>query len=178
MEEDFFTVLFDELKKKGINHLDLRHLRPDSVVLTHLVGIAKNRGNEVTYHEDATSVELDLPPTWEAYLETLSKKQRHEVRRKLRRLWEAGKVEHRCFDTDGKDRGLMDTFLKLFALSQGEKDNFMTDQMESFFRALAEAMADIGLLRFGVLEVDTVPVAMTMSFDYNGSINAPTVSPR
>ena len=30
-------------------------------------------------------------------------------------------------------------------------------------------MADIGLLRLGVLQLDKVPVAMTMSFDYDGS---------
>ena len=64
----------------------------------------------------------------------------------------------------------MDTFLKLFALSQEEKASFMTARMESFFRALAKAMAEIGLLRFGVLEVDGIPTAMTMNFDYNGSI--------
>lgn len=110
-----------------------------------------------------------MPATWEAYLATLSRKQRHEVRRKLKRLWEAGKVEHHCFDTDGKDSVLMDTFLRLFALSQEEKADFMTARMESFFRALARAMADIGLLRFGLIEVDSVPAAMTMGFDYNGA---------
>jgi CelD/BcsL family acetyltransferase involved in cellulose biosynthesis len=64
----------------------------------------------------------------------------------------------------------MDTFLRLFSLSRGEKAGFMTAQMESYFRALAGAMAEIGLLRFGILELDTRPVAMIMGFDYDNSM--------
>jgi len=170
MENDFFSVLLDELRQKGINQLDLGHLRPDSTVLTHLTAIASNRRYEVLCHPEDVSLELNLPPTWEEYLETLNKKQRHEVKRKLRRLWEAGSVNYRCLEVSHEDKGLMDIFLQLFSLSHDEKANFMTDRMESFFRALAKAMAEIGLLRFGILELDAQPTAMIMSFDYNGSI--------
>jgi len=169
MERDFFSVLLDDLRKKGISQLDLRSLRPDSTVLTDLVGVAHNRGHEVLCHPEDVSLELDLPSTWDEYLATLSKKQRHEVRRKLRRLWEAGNVEHRCVEVGREVADYMDTFLKLFSLSREEKANFMTPGMESFFRLLAEAMAEIGLLRFGIIELDTVPVAMTIGFDYNDS---------
>jgi len=168
-ETDFFNALLDDLRQKGINHLDLRPLRPDSTVLNSLVGIAQNRGCEVVCLDEGVSVELDLPATWDEYLATLTKKQRHEVRRKLRRLWEAGNVDHHCFEVSQKVGDSMDTFLKLFSLSRGEKANFMTPKMESFFRSLAEAMAEIGLLRFGVIELDTQPAAMTVGFDYQDS---------
>ena len=170
-EEDFFNALLDDLRQKGINHLDLRPLRPDSTVLTHLAGIAQSQGCKVLCQPEDVSVELDLPATWEEYLVTLSKKQRHEVRRKLRRLWEAGNVNYTCFEVGHQKVGqLTDTFLKLFALSRAEKAGFMTPQMESFFRALAEAMAEIGLLRFGIIELGKQPVAMIMGFDYNDSM--------
>jgi len=169
MESDFFGVLLDDLKAKGIYHLDLRPLRPDSTVLTDLVGIALNRGYEVLCQPEDVSLELDLPSTWEEYLATLDKKQRHEVRRKLRRLWEAGNVEHRCFEVGQEVEDYVETFLKLFWLSREGKAHFMTPQMESFFRSLAKAMAEVGLLRFGIIELDTQPAAMTMGFDYNDS---------
>ncbi len=169
-EQDFFGVLLDDLRQKGISHLDLRPLRPDSTVLTHLVSIAQNRGYEVLCHPEDVSLELDLPSTWEEYLAILTAKQRHEVRRKLRRLWEAGEVKHRCVEVSRSEvGGFTDTFLKLFSLSREDKANFMTPEMESFFRSLAEAMAEIGLLRFGIIELDTLPVAMTVGFDYNDS---------
>ena len=160
MEDDFFTVLLDDLKQKGINHLDLRSLRPDSTVLTNLIYIAQNRGYEVLRHQEAVSLELDLPATWDEYLTTLSKKQRHEVRRKLRRLWEGGNTGYHCIEVKHEEVvNFTDTFLKLFSLSQEEKANFMTTKMESFFRSLAQAMAEIGLLRFGIDELDMLPAA-------------------
>ena len=168
-EEDFFNVLLDDLRDKGINKLDLRPLRPDSTALTHLVTIARKRGYQVLCQPDDVSLELDLPSTWEEYLAILNKKQRHEVRRKLRRLWEAGSVEHRCLEVGGEVGDYLDIFLKLFSLSRGEKASFMNTRTESFFRSLSKAIAEIGLLRFGILQLDKVPMAMTIGFDYNGS---------
>ncbi len=170
MERDFFSVLLDDLRRESINQLDLRPLRPDSTVLTDLIGIAKERKYEVLCHEEGVSVELDLPSTWDEYLAALTKKQRHEVRRKLRRLWEADNVDYRCLKVSQEAGDFMNTFLKLFSLSRQEKANFMTTQMESFFRSLAEAMAEIGLLRFGILELDALPAAMIMGFDYNDAM--------
>jgi len=39
--------------------------------------------------------------------------------------------------------------------------------MESFFRSLADSMATAGLLRLGILELNLLPAAMIMCFDYN-----------
>ena len=167
MEKEFFNILLDDLGQKGISQLDLKPVRPDSTVLTNLVALAKQRQYEVLYQEEGVSVELDLPSTWDEYLTMLTKKQRHEVKRKLRRLWKADNVNYRCVKVSQDVRSFLDTFLKLFSLSQEDKANFMTTQMESFFRSLAEAMAKIGLLRAGILEVDELPVAMILGFDYN-----------
>jgi len=168
-ERDFFKVLLDDLREKGIKKLDLRPLRPDSTVLTHLVSVAENRGYEVTCRPEDVSLELDLPATWNEYLAILKNKQRHEVSRKLRRLWEAGSIEHRCVEVGQEVEDYLDIFLKLFSLSKDEKARFMNHNRESFFRSLAKAMAEIGLLRLGILKMDKVPMAMTMGFAYDGS---------
>ncbi len=165
-EEDFFNTLLDDLKEKGIRSLELESLRPDSAALTSLAGIARSRNYEVGCQKEDVSLDLDLPATWEEYLGILSSKQRHEVRRKLRRLWEAGNLEHRCLEAGQEVEDFAEIFLKLFSLSREDKANFMTPGMQSFFRSLAEAMAEIGLLRFGIVELDNQPVSMTMGFDY------------
>jgi CelD/BcsL family acetyltransferase involved in cellulose biosynthesis len=64
----------------------------------------------------------------------------------------------------------MDTFLKMFTGSRQDKATFMTAQMESFFRLLADTMARNRLLRLGVLELDAKPAAMIMCFDYNDCV--------
>jgi len=168
-ESDFFEVLLDDMRKKGINKLDLRPLHADSTVLKHLTAIARKRGYGVNCSTEDVCLELDLPTTWDEYLAILNGKQRHEVRRKLRRLWETANVEYNCIEVGPQIEDRLDVFLKLFALSRSEKANFMDNKMEAFFRSLARAMADIGLLRFGVLQVNGVPAAMTMGFDYDSS---------
>ncbi len=166
-ERDFFSALLDDLRTKGINQLDLNPVRHDSTVLTQLAAIARDRGYEVVCTLEDVSLELDLPSTWDEYLAILTTKQRHEVRRKLRRLSEAGKVDYHFVEDSAAVNNAMDTFLKMFTESRRDKATFMTARMESFFRSLADTMAEAGLLRLGILEVDTLPTAMIMCFDYN-----------
>jgi CelD/BcsL family acetyltransferase involved in cellulose biosynthesis len=170
-EEEFFGVLLDDLIRQGVSHLDLGPLRPDSTVLNYLVAIARSRNYPVLCREEGISVELDLPATWDEYLALLATKQRHEVQRKLRRLDGAGNITYRCLEVSPPQvDGFMDDFLRLFALSREEKAEFMTPRREPFFRSLAAAMAEAKLLRFGVLELNAVTVAMIMGFDYSDTM--------
>jgi len=170
MEVDFFNTLLDDLKQKGINRLDLESLRFDSTVLTSLVGIAQNRKYEVLYQPEDVSMDLDLPSTWEEYLAILTSKQRHEVRRKLRRLLEAGEVDYHTVEDSAAVREVMNTFLKMFSESRSDKATFLTSQIESFFRLLADTLAEAGILRFGVLALDSIPMPAIIYFDYNDCI--------
>ena len=168
---EFYNALLDDLGRRGVSQLDLNPVRPDSTVITSLLDVVEKRGGDVVCQEGDVTVEMDLPGEWEEYLAGLDRKQRHEVRRKLRRLWEAGDVQYRCHEVSPKDvNGLTDTFLKLFSLSRAEKADFMTSQMEAFFQSLAEAMTEVRLLRYGILEVASQPAAMIMGFDFEGAM--------
>jgi CelD/BcsL family acetyltransferase involved in cellulose biosynthesis len=169
-EDDFFNMFLDELVKNSIRHLDLKHLRPDSNTLKSLVPMVTARGYEVTTPPEDVNVEMDLPSTWDAYLESLSTKQRHEVRRKLRRLQEAGNLEFRFVGDIASVPGAMDTFFKMFVDSRQDKAAFLTEKREAFFRLLTANMAEAGLLRLGVLELDAKPVAQIICFDYNNCV--------
>ena len=169
-ERAFFNILLDDLKQKGIKRLSLRPLRPDSTVLTHLVRVAEERGYDISCKMEDISLELELPPTWEEYLGMLNRKQRHEVRRKLRRLREAGRVSYRTIEDSEGITTAIDLFFELFRKSRSDKSEFMNTHMESFFRSLAEAAARAHILRIGILELDANPVATTMCFDYDNTV--------
>ncbi|MFC2045105.1 GNAT family N-acetyltransferase [Chloroflexota bacterium] len=171
MEVDFFSILLDDLRKQGITCLDLNSLRPDSTVFSHLTGVAKERDCDIVSQQSDVSSELELPSTWDEYLALLNKKQRHELRRKLRRLSETNSINYRYVGVNKDNvKDFTDTFLKLFLLSREDKADFMTEKMESFFRSITLAMAEIGILEFGILELDSVATAMIMGFDYNNSV--------
>ena len=169
-EVDFFNILLNDLRARGISRLNLRLLRPDSTVLSHLVEIARDRKYEVSCKVEDISLELDLPSTWEGYLSTLTQKQRHEVRRKLRRFWEAGDMNYRIIERSESASESIPIFLRFFRESNQDKAIFLTTRMESFFTSLIGSMAQAGLLRFGVLELNASPVAAVMCFDYNNTV--------
>ncbi len=169
-EEAFFSALLGKLKAKGVSQLDLGLLRPDSVIVSGFAEFAKRQGCAVSIEAEDVSAEMDIPGDFDAYLQTLNTKQRHEVRRKIRRLEEAGAVSY-SFDggIDNFDAEF-GNFIGLFALAKDEKAGFMTPEMSSFFRDLAFAMAKAGLLRLGTLTFDSKVAAMIMAFDYNDTV--------
>ena len=169
-ESDFFRVLLDDLKNNGIKQLYLKHVRPDSTAYCHLADITRDRGYQVGCTAEEVSVEMDLPASWEKYLEVLNSKQRHEVKRKLRRLSEAGEVNYKLVDDISAIPDFMDQFFKMFTESRADKAAFLTEQREAFFRAIVAKMSEAGLLKLGILELDGRDMASIIGFDYNNSI--------
>ena len=169
-EQEFFTVVLDDLASQGIKHLELEPLRPESAVLTHLLPIARERKYSVNCEKKAASLEVGLPPTYDEYLGMLDGKQRHEIRRKGRNLGEAGTVGYQVLEDRMAIREALDTFLKLFIEARADKATFLTAPMESYFRSLVDSMSEAGLARIGVLTLENKVAAMVLYFDYNENI--------
>jgi CelD/BcsL family acetyltransferase involved in cellulose biosynthesis len=64
----------------------------------------------------------------------------------------------------------MDSFFRMFVESRQDKAAFLTGPREAFFRQMAASLAEAGLLRLGILELDGKPVAQIICFDYNNCI--------
>ena len=167
---DFFKAILTHLNEKGVQSLQLGMLRPDSISLIQLPNLAKQLGYAVFYNQVAFSYEIKLSRTWESYLHMLNGKQRHEIRRKLRRLNEAGEIRFRVIKRPEEISENIDTFFSMFKASRPDKSEFLTDQMVSFFRLLTQRMAQQGFLRMFFLDIDKLPAAGVMCFDYNDTL--------
>ena len=165
-ENDFCNTLFEELKKRGISQLDLGLVRPDSVIMTSLVPLAREKGYTVNVVQEDVSPEMELPLTYEQYLASLDGKQRHELNRKFRNAAAEGNLNYRTVRGKSELAKTLDIFFKMFTESRHDKANFLTTDMATFFRSLVEATAETGLARIGVLDLDNVAVAMVLYFDY------------
>jgi CelD/BcsL family acetyltransferase involved in cellulose biosynthesis len=163
-EHNFFKLLLDDLAISGIRQLELLPVRENSTVVTNLGKIAQQKGMSFLCNKVDISLELFLPATWEEYLQLLTSKQRHELNRKWRRLEESGDVKFRTsIDANVDD---INVFIKLFRESRQDKADFLTPAMELFFRSLLIAMAKVKRLRLNILELNTLPVAVTICLDY------------
>jgi len=170
MESDFFDAVISDLCQQGIKSLDLEPLRPDSAVSTHLIPLAQQRHYQINYHQVDVSLDIELPQSWDEYLKMLDRKQRHELRRKLRNLQEMGDINYRVVEDKSAIAEAMNVFLELFPEARQDKAEFMTPPMQAFFVSLTEALAEIGVMKLGILEHGKKPIAMVMYFDYNGNI--------
>jgi CelD/BcsL family acetyltransferase involved in cellulose biosynthesis len=168
MEHGFSSTLVAYLKQKGVNRLNLCPLREDSTVRTRILHTVQSLGCDTFCEPDDVSYEMELPETWDGFLGRLTGKQRHEVRRKLRRLEAAGAFTYRSVEDIESVKEALPVFFELFQKNRRDKAEFMTPKMTAFFKSLAEAFAEIRILRLFFLELDGVPAAAVMCFDYGG----------
>ena len=108
--------------------------------------------------------QLDLPSTWSEYLASLDRKDRHELRRKLRKLGQAGEVELETVEEPAAVVAALDDFLRLYRESRSDKAAFMTEQMERFFRAIISALAAEGKVELIFLNLGGVRAAAVLCF--------------
>ncbi len=168
-EETFYPALLDILDGWEWSELRLDSLIEHSPTLAYLPDLATGRGYSVeTEYEDVTSG-VCLPGDWEAYLALLSKKDRHELRRKLRRLDAQTDWRWYCLTTPDEVLGRLDDFLSLMRASSVEKTEFMTPDRERFFRSLAGRMAELDRIRLFFMELDGQLAASSLCFDYGSA---------
>jgi CelD/BcsL family acetyltransferase involved in cellulose biosynthesis len=160
------TSLLNHLRQTGITRLCLGMVRSDSFVYRHINHSAEAAGAKIVRQKTDVCYELNLTDTWDIFLDRLSGKQRHEVRRKIRRLDEAGNHSFRCIKDESHTEKAMKTFFSLFKANRLDKAAFMNDQMASFFRDMAQETARAGLLRLFFLDIDNSPVASVLCFEF------------
>ena len=95
-------------------------LRRFPLPLDALNKLADARGYKLSVEQEDVCPRAELPADWETYLSGLSKKDRHELRRKARRLEQQSEVRlYACTSSgDDLDRDLED-FLPPAPLEQG-----------------------------------------------------------
>jgi len=167
---EFYRILLNYLKQDGVKRIELAQVRQDSSVMAQLLPVAEKAGCRISYEKNDMSFELALPGSWDDYLTLLSGKERHEIRRKLRRLNEAGQMSYRMVEDASSIKKEMEAFLELFRSYRSDKTEFMNDRMVSFFKELAEALKEARILKLFFLELDKKPIAATMCFDYHSTM--------
>lgn len=111
---------------------------------------------------------VDLPADFETYVTALAKHDRHELRRKLRNLEAVGEIHFETATAPEAVAAQMDTLLAMMHASRADKAEFLTPQMESFFRDLATTFAETAMTRLSTLTLDGTAVATIFAFDSGG----------
>jgi CelD/BcsL family acetyltransferase involved in cellulose biosynthesis len=169
-EDYFFLRLLDYLEKTEWNTFELDSILPQSLAFKYFIPLVQRRGYLVESKQTNVSPQLILPSSWEEYFGLLTTKNRHELRRKLRRLEQNQSVNYLAITTEEKLNEAMECFFKLFQLSSPEKANFMTVKKREFFTAMAGSLAKNGNIRLSFLEIAGSQASTALCFDYNNDI--------
>lgn len=151
---------------------DLRGLAEDNAWLGLLSAGASDQGLAVEETEDQNGVapRLRLPAAWDAYLEGLPSKLRHEIKRKARRLEDDVGPWHICVATQETLEPFLDRFVELHRTSEGPKGVFLQPGMEIFFRRLGEAFVPRGVFNLTFLEfAEHQKLAGSIGFRFEGT---------
>ncbi|MEC9292983.1 MAG: GNAT family N-acetyltransferase [Chloroflexota bacterium] len=151
-----------------INKISLESLPESSPTIIRFRSYAEQLGWKVEIVQEDVAPRIELPSSWDEYMMNLRKKDRHELRRKFRRLKQAGNVRQVELISPAEVENAMGDFIRLHRMSTAGKEQFMTSQRERFFRNVAVELAKDNLTRLCFLEVNNERVATSLSFVCKG----------
>lgn len=173
--EEFVSDLLPFLRQTDMpawQRIDWYNLPDSSPTLPALQKAAEKLGWSYQEEKYQPCPYVPLPGDWQTYLAGIDKKQRHEIRRKIRRLEEA-EVPSRWYTLDaGADlEAEIEDFLSLME-QEGDKADFLTEEMRQHMRLTIRCFSDMGCLHLSFLEIDGKKAAAKLCFDYNNRLLA------
>lgn len=173
---------YDAVLGAFVDHLIAHASRYDVIDLCNLPELSPTReklraqleakGFTVEIKQQEVCPIIQLPDSFETYIESLEKKQRQELRRKIRRAEAAD--EQVTWYIVGKEHDLteeLNRFLELMAASSPDKAAFLQNRQHvAFFRNVMPLMNACGWLQLSFLTIDGKAAASYLNFDYDGHI--------
>jgi CelD/BcsL family acetyltransferase involved in cellulose biosynthesis len=150
--------------------LDWYNLPDSSPTLAALKAESDKRG--WTHHEEIyrPTPRIPLNGSFDEYLSRVEKKQRHEIRRKMRRAAESEKdVRFHVIDSTADIESEMNSFFDLM-VQDPNKEQFLHPEMREQMTVTIRNAFARGYLWLAFLEVDGSKAAASLNFDYKNKL--------
>jgi len=169
----FFSGLLDFLVSSQVEEwsaLDWYNLPDSSPTLAALKTASETRG--WTHKEEIyrPTPRIPLNGSFEEYLARIDKKQRHEIRRKMRRAAESEKnVRFHVLDTSAEIESEINAFFDLM-VQDPKKEKFLHPGMREQMTVTIRNAFERGYLWLAFLEVNGDKAAASLNFDYKNKL--------
>ena len=136
-QKNYRQSILDEILQhcfsvKNINELKIYSVFEDSYFFNKIIKSAKNLSLEIYTTPEDVSPYIELPIKWDDYLSNLSKKNRHEVKRKLKKLENFGSVEVVNSNLKNVDENI-ELFFSFMSFNK-DKKKFLTEERRLFMK--------------------------------------------
>lgn len=168
--QPFISGLMDFLLNEDLPDwelLDLYNILENSPTLKVLQKEGEKRGWTHKQVHLQPAPYIPLPGDFDAYLAGIDKKQRHEIRRKLRNVEQDLAVADLYFTEDPEMLEQdIDAFIEIMAQDPNKKA-FLTEPMRQHLHNTARIAFEAGWLQMAFFTLDGNKAAANMSFNYN-----------
>lgn len=152
------------------SRLDWYNLPDDSPTLLALKEEAQKRNWNHLEEVYRPTPRIALNGSFEDYLSRIEKKQRHEIRRKMRRAAESElNVRFNLIGQDADIEKEINTFFELM-IQDPNKANFLHPAMREQMTSVLHEAYKNNYLWLGFLEIDGVKTAASLNFDYENKL--------
>lgn len=146
--------------------IDLYNILEKSPSVEALQTAAASLGWKTDSQQIEHSPYIPLPGDFETYICSIDKKQRHEIRRKMRRIHEFGIPVRWYFTEDPAQlEADIESFMTLMSFDE-DKAKFLTPAMREQMRDLIHCSFKNGCLKLAFLEIGGKKAASYLNFDY------------
>src|SRR5215207_6459351 len=169
----FLSGLFDFLTSASISSwsaVDWYNIPDSSPTRAALMAEFEKRGWQYQAEIYRPTPRITLNGSFDEYLGRVEKKQRHEIRRKMRRAAESEK-NVRFYVVDGTEDidSEINSFFDLM-VQDPNKEQFLHPEMREQMTVTIQNAHRRGYLWLGFLEVDGVKAAASLNFDYKNKL--------
>lgn len=172
--QDVLTVFADYFAdhRAAFDLLDFCNIPQHSPTQSILPALLEMRGFDASVTQQEVCPIIELPQNWSDYLGSLDKKQRHEVRRKLRRIHgAAGPIDWYIVNGSHHLPQEIDQFMRLMAASDPQKEQFLQNVSNvKFFKNIVPLAQKCGWLQMNFLTVGAERVAAYINFVYENRV--------
>ena len=143
--------------------LDLANFQDDSPSLPILRELCEQK--KIAYNSEVLQPSPFIPmkPDWEEYLASISKKQRHEIRRKMRNAEAHFETDWYIVSAEHDLQAEIQAFIDMMRFDS-TKVEFLTQEMEIFLAQTAARAFEVGQLHLSFLTFDGIKAAAYLSF--------------
>jgi len=166
---EFYENLLNylELNYAEMERIELINVKQSSPSLTFLPQLAENHGFAYVCHEIEVAPFLPLPSSYESYLDQLDKRNRHELKRKLKRVESLEKIKTLRITSPQELKIYTQDFIKLHKNSSAFKAKFWNRKgMTDFFLELINRFSLKGWIELNFLLHEDKVIAALLNFSF------------
>ncbi len=166
-ETEFFNEIGLYIKSSNHTSIEINSIPENSTTIPFMDKLAESNKWDFEQSTEDVCPLLKLPESWESYFSILNKKDRHELRRKFRRLDDQSDHTIQQLTTSEDIINSMDDFFTLMSKSGHHKAEFLTPIMKVYFEKLCIELSKENWTRLYFMEIDNKKVSACIAFDYN-----------